>query len=246
MRDERPPKASLADSVYEQLKAMAVTYRFRPDERLNEMALARQLNVSRTPLREALNRLVKENLLTFRPKQGFRGRPLDAKEVFDLYELRKVLETTAGRLAVQRARDDEIVRLGEFLKTSLEAPNEAPITYLLYLDEEFHERIARLSRNDELVKTLANINARIRFVRCIDMENGRRAKTQREHKAVFEALKRRNADACAKIIGHHITRRLDQIVEVIKEGFARIYVGEHPFDPSGPEAPTPAKEVPMS
>src|SRR5690606_8809543 len=84
--------ARSADRVYEQIKSMAITYRFRPGERINEVDLARQLNVSRTPLREALNRLATEGFLTTAPNRGFFGRPLDTKAVFDLYEFRRCLE----------------------------------------------------------------------------------------------------------------------------------------------------------
>jgi DNA-binding GntR family transcriptional regulator len=83
---------SIVDRVYEQLKAMAVSYQFKPGERLNEGELAKRLGVSRTPLREALNRLNTEGFLRFTPGRGFFCRELDAHEIFDLYELRKSIE----------------------------------------------------------------------------------------------------------------------------------------------------------
>ena len=63
-----------ADSVYERVKSMAITYSIRPGERINEVELARRLNVSRTPLREALNRLVTEGFLTAQLNKGFLDR----------------------------------------------------------------------------------------------------------------------------------------------------------------------------
>ncbi len=65
-----------ADRVYDAIKSMAITYGFRPGERINEVDLARQLDVSRTPLREALNRLVTEGFLTTRLNKGFFARTL--------------------------------------------------------------------------------------------------------------------------------------------------------------------------
>ena len=65
------PTDSTVDKLYDQLASMAIGYAFKPGERLNEVALARQLGVSRTPLREALNRLVVEKLLRFLPGKGF-------------------------------------------------------------------------------------------------------------------------------------------------------------------------------
>ncbi|MCW5752121.1 MAG: GntR family transcriptional regulator [Alphaproteobacteria bacterium] len=218
---------NLADWAYEQLKAMAVTYQLRPGERLAELEIAKRLNVSRTPIREAMNRLVSEGFLVLGPNRSFQCRPLDAKEIFDLYEVRRSLEAASARLAVERASDEELEDLALFLKGSRSAPADTSVMELVRLDEEFHERIARLSRNAEYLRILQNINARIRFCRWIDMENDRRSNTQSEHASVLAALQARDADRCAEVMNSHIARRLDQIVEVIREGFARIYMGEY-------------------
>ncbi|MGZ8229803.1 MAG: GntR family transcriptional regulator, partial [Burkholderiales bacterium] len=98
----REPVARAADSaaqIYEHVKTMAMTFEIRPGERVNEVEIARSLNVSRTPLREALNRLLMEGFLTRAPNRGFIGRPLDAKQVFDLYELRRALEGSIVAIA---------------------------------------------------------------------------------------------------------------------------------------------------
>ena len=219
--------ANLSERAYEQLKAMAITYQLRPGERLAELDLAKRLKVSRTPIREALNRLVTEGFLTFTPNRGFQCRPLDAKEIFDLYEVRRSLEATAASLAVERASDEELEELGRFLTRSRAVPEKTTVIELVRFDEEFHERIAVLSRNGELLRILQNINARIRFCRWIDMENGRRSTTQGEHAGVLAALKARDAKKCAEAMNSHISRRLDQIVDVIREGYARIYMGEY-------------------
>ena len=73
---------SIVDRVHRDLRNMAITFRFFPGERLNEAILAKELGVSRTPLREALNRLSAEGFLTFSVNQGFFQKPLDVKEIF--------------------------------------------------------------------------------------------------------------------------------------------------------------------
>jgi DNA-binding GntR family transcriptional regulator len=232
MRQAQRSSANLSERAYEQLKSMAVTYQLRPGERLAELDLAKRLKVSRTPIREALNRLVTEGFLTFTPNRGFQCRPLDAKEIFDLYEVRRSLEASAARLAVERASDDELDDLARFLDRSRGVPEKTTVMELVRLDEEFHERIAVLSRNAELLRILQNINARIRFCRWIDMENGRRSATQNEHAGVLAALKARDEKRCAEAMNSHIGRRLDQIVDVIREGYARIYMGEYVAPPA--------------
>jgi DNA-binding GntR family transcriptional regulator len=224
--------ANLSERAYEQLKVMAITYQLRPGERLAELDLAKRLKVSRTPIREALNRLVTEGFLTFTPNRGFQCRPLDAKEIFDLYEVRRSLEATAASLAVERASDEELDELGRFLARSRAVPEKTTVIELVRFDEEFHERIAALSRNGELLRILQNINARIRFCRWIDMENGRRTTTQSEHAGMLAALRSRDGARAAEAMNSHIARRLDQIVDVIREGYARIYMGDY-IKPNG-------------
>src|SRR5579862_6815448 len=90
---------SVVDRVHHELRSMAMTFRFLPGERLNEAILAKELGVSRTPLREALNRLTAEGFLTFSVNLGFFRKPLEVKEIFDLFEFRLEIEVTAVRLA---------------------------------------------------------------------------------------------------------------------------------------------------
>jgi DNA-binding GntR family transcriptional regulator len=214
---------SVVDRVYEALKEMAVGYAVRPGERINEGRIAMQLGVSRTPLREALNRLKMEGFLRFEPGRGFFCRELDPQEVFQLYELRKAIEIAAVRLAVARADDREIAALADFLDATGPGSDGRSVGELTELDETFHARLMVLSRNDEMLRVLDNVNARIRFVRWIDMGEGR-STTQAEHSAVVAALARRDAEAAVAILERHIDRRLDQITAAIREGLARIYL----------------------
>lgn len=215
---------SVVDRVYEQLKAMAVSYEFKPGERLNEGDIAKRLGVSRTPLREALNRLKTEGFLRFAPGKGFFCRELDAHEIFDLYELRKALEVSAARLAIGRAKDADIDALIAFLDRTGPDPGERSAVELVELDEAFHEGLMAMSDNAEMLRVLRNVNARIRFVRWIDMDRINRSKTQAEHRAVLTSLKARDEATCIELLEKHIDRRLDQITAAIKEGYAQIYM----------------------
>lgn len=212
-----------ADRVYETVKLMAISYKFRPGERVNEVELAWQLKVSRTPLREALNRLATEGFLTTLPNRGFFCRPLDARQICDLYEFRCALEASIVRLACERASEAELDELETFVNASKDVVDDMKAVELLRLDEEFHLRIARMSRNGEFVRSLEGINNRIHFVRWIDTQT-RRAATS-NHLEIVALLKKRDADQCAERIATHISRRYDQIVEVIRRGIVEIYMG---------------------
>lgn len=213
------------DRVYEELKNRAISYAIKPGSRLNEGEVARELGVSRTPVREALNRLTVAGFLSFTPSQGFFRKPFDPTEIFDLYEMRQAIEVASVRLAVDRAPDEALQEVDEFLTVSAACSGDERVDRLVGLDEQFHERIVRLSGNAEMLSSLLNINDRIRFFRWVAMGTGSRRNTQGEHRQVLSALQARDAEQAATILHAHIARRRDQIVAQVREGYARIYVG---------------------
>jgi DNA-binding GntR family transcriptional regulator len=212
-----------AELAYRELRLMAVTFRFRPGERLNEVALARKLNISRTPLREALNRLASEGFLIGAARRGFFARELNVDEVAQLYEMRSILEQGIVRLACERATDQELQELKVFALERDERRTDEPSLDMLHDDEEFHLRIARMTRNLELVRMLDLINARIQFVRWIDLRR-RPFEKRRISGELLELLLRRDADGCSRRMATVIARRRDEIVEMIRTGLADIYV----------------------
>lgn len=212
------------DEIYDQLKAMAVSFQLRPGDRLNEVALSKQLGVSRTPLREALNRLVAERLFDFRPGQGFFCRPLDAQGIFDLFELRQIIEMAAARAACEKASDDDLQALHDELYATGIDITGLTVAEAVSRDEAFHLGIARLSGNAELMQTLNRINERIRYIRWISMSLGRVQRSKVEHKQVMQALMSRNADEASNILGGHIVKRMDQVQEAVRHGISNIYM----------------------
>ncbi|ANN76728.1 GntR family transcriptional regulator [Bordetella flabilis] len=210
--------------LYDAVKAMAVQFDFKPGQRINEVELARRLNVSRTPLREVLNQLMVEGFVTRSVNRGFIGRPLDAKQIHSLYEFRAVLECGIVRVACERATDAQLDTLLAAVEASRDVPEDSDATRLLALDEQFHLSLARLTGNDEFVRSLESINARIHFVRWIDMRQGRRSHTQAEHLCIVHALQARDDARLQELMSSHIGRRLDQITDVIRTGFSTIYM----------------------
>ncbi|MNV65563.1 transcriptional regulator NanR [compost metagenome] len=135
-----------------------------------------------------------------------------------------MLEAGIVRAACERASDEELAELRQFVERSRDVPEDSDATRLLELDEAFHLHLARLSRNEEFVRALESVNARIHFVRWIDMQQGRRSHTQGEHLRIVQALEQRDLDALSALISAHIGRRLDQITDVIRTGFSTIYM----------------------
>lgn len=222
------------DRIYDAVRELAASYAIKPDERINEGALAKSLGASRTPVREALNRLVAEDLLVFQPGKGFFCRALDPQQIFDLYELRLIVEEAAITLACERASDEDIEALRQDLMTNGQNYEGKSVKELVAYDEHFHETLVGLSGNSELVKRLRNINARIRFVRWFDMEQ-RVSVTRGEHRELMARLANREAGACRSILRGHIEKRLDQIISFARAGYSALYLP----DAQGPLAGSP-------
>ncbi|MCY3880205.1 MAG: GntR family transcriptional regulator [Rhodobacteraceae bacterium] len=217
---------SSVDRVYSEVRAMAAAFEFKPDERINELRLAKFVGTSRTPLREALNRLVAEGFLTYRNGQGFFCRSLEPGGIMNLYEARIAVECEGIRLASERAEDVEITALRSYLHWIEPIyRGDAGPEKLVELDEEFHLKIIRLSANSELERMLVNLNARSRFVRRIDMEK-RRAITPADHLAIVRALSIRDPAAATERMRQHITRRREEALAAVRNAFSRLYVSQ--------------------
>ena len=212
------------------IRAMAVDFRLRPGERINEVALARRLEASRTPLREALNRLVAEGFMTFESGKGFSCRRYSVAEVQDLYQLRQAVERYTTERAVELASPEDIAGLSAFLDRTADEQGRS-LEDLLAFDEHFHETIAAWSGNAELSRTLGNVNQRIRFFRWVDMA-ARRQRTQGEHRAILDAIAARDAARAVSLVDSHIVRRRDEIAEAVKECHARLFLDEDFVPPS--------------
>lgn len=217
------------ERTYNLLKEMAASYEFKPDSRLNETTLAKRLDTSRTPLREALNRLVAERFLTFRAGQGFFCRSLKPSEIMDLYEARAAIECEAVRLAALRADPADIDALDAFLTATTEdyRPGASSLD-LLRLDEEFHLRLTALSGNAEMSRMLENMNGRIHYVRLIDLKtlskrDGPETVTTEPHRRILAAVKRREPAIAQREMRAHIERRLEAITENVRTAFAELY-----------------------
>lgn len=217
------------ERAYALLKEMAASYEFKPDSRLNETELAKRLETSRTPLREALNRLVAEGFLTFRSGQGFFCRSLTSAEIMDLYEARAAIECEATRLAALRADPKDVESLEHYLSGAGAEyqPGRSPVE-LVQLDEDFHMRLAALSGNSEMVRMLENIYGRIRYIRLIDLKTlsektGPEYVTTEPHQRILQAVKRRDPDAAQAEMRRHIERRLEAVTENVRNAFAQLY-----------------------
>ena len=148
------PKPKLAEVAYRQMLRAVNTGEMRAGERLTEADLCKRLNMSRTPVREALNRLVADGILVATPRCGVTVREIDLPEIIDLFHVREALETQAARMAAERITDAELEELYALCDVMDAPPQDDQAQHysrMRELDVEFHLRLVALSGERTLV-----------------------------------------------------------------------------------------------
>ncbi|MET4130631.1 GntR family transcriptional regulator [Roseovarius sp. MBR-6] len=214
-------RMSSSHRAHAQLREQLLRSKFLPGQKINEVLLASELAISRTPLREALNRLVAEELLVDR-ERGFSVPGLEADVVIDLFEARVEIECATVRLACERAEKAELEALSDFLTESMAESPDASVDRLMELDIRFHDTIAEMGRNKVLRQMLSNLNDRIHLIRWIAME-GRRNYTQNEHREILDYMRAGDTEAAIGVMREHILHRNEDILVAIKAAYGYVY-----------------------
>lgn len=213
--------ASASHRAYDMLRDRLLRFKFMPNQKINENLLADELRISRTPLREALNRLAAEGLLVSSGR-GLSIPGLEPEVVFDLFEARLEIECATVRMACERATDADLARMSDFLELSMAESPDASVDRLIELDLHFHDTIAKLAGNKVLRQTLCNLNDRIHLIRWIAME-GRRQGTQAEHRRIVDHMQARDDRAAMAGMREHILHRNEDILAAIKAAYGHVY-----------------------
>lgn len=211
-------KSETAQSIYLTLRNMILNFEIQPNSRLTETELAHSFRVSRTPIREALQRLETEELISIRPKQGCFVRGIDFDEFADYYQIRINLEMLSLETACRNMPDEALKKLGAIWEKNTVTGEAGDAERIADLDEAFHIQLAEGGGNRVLVKMLSDINNRIRIVRRLDFtESERIAKTYEEHFKILQSLLKRDVQTAKNDMIDHIrkseefTKRLTMI-----------------------------------
>lgn len=171
----RAPAASLTDRAYADLEEMIVTLKVAPGAAVSEQELAQQLNIGRTPIREALQRLAREGLVSILPRRGILVSPIDVKRQLRLLEVRRELERLIARSAARRATDEERKAFETIAQRFLESARVNDDVAFMRTDREFNELCSRASHNEfaagsmSLMHSLSRRFWYIHYKRAADM-----------------------------------------------------------------------------
>jgi DNA-binding GntR family transcriptional regulator len=216
--------ASLEKRAYDAIKEAIMSFRLKPGQSLVENDLARQLNISKTPVRDALLKLEKEGFVIKVPYTGTYVGDITPQAVMDIFEIRAVLEGLAVRLATQLVKDEEIEEIQEIILQHHAASAVNDIKDAALLNKKFHEWIIHSASNPWLKQILSNLDDHLQRYRTLsNFQTGRLDKSVEEHQHVLDAMKRRDAESAEKSLREHILSvRSDLAYQDFKELIALI------------------------
>lgn len=201
------PRQILTDNVYEAVKALVMDHAIAPGARVNIDALARQLQVSQTPLREALARLESDGLVTKEPLRGYSATPLLTwQQLDDLYELRLLIEPWAAGSAAANITPQGQERLQAELATCSEAPEGGSYDDYKRLsahDSRFHDLIMELAGNSSVRDAFAKTHCHLHGFRLY-YGSGIGMKALKEHQRITRAIASKNTERANAAMRAHL------------------------------------------
>lgn len=205
----------LSQQAYEQLKYMIVTSKLAPGSVIDEAQLQEELQLGRTPIREALKRLALESLVSIVPRRGIFVTNIGISDLQRLLEVRLELETLATRLAAQRGTSEHWQRLEQlvFELSELDSENDNEI---IHLDEAFHEIIYDAADNHflhEAITVLLTLNERLWYYFLPDI--GGLERTNHDHRLIWESLAAGDGEQAAEQMKQHILSSQERLRSVM-------------------------------
>lgn len=208
----------LRDIVFKTLRDAIITGEFQPGERLMEMKLANEMGVSRTPVREAIKKLEAEGLVIMNPRRGAQVAPINEKDLKDILEIRKALESLSCRIACGKVNPDDVKHLRSINRAVAKAVRENDIPEIVERDVEFHDAINLITDNARLAKFLGQLKEHLYRYRLEFIKNMENCNTIIEdHERIIEAIAQKNADVACKEIEDHIELQERFILNTLEE-----------------------------
>jgi len=212
--------SAVTEKAYIHLRDRIIQGSLRPGERLSDRELAKNLGVSRTPIREALRRLERDGFVEQHALGGVRIIDLDARQVADLYDLREVLEVHAVRLAIARLTPDTLDGLRNILSRLAQyCDDPAKRGEEILVGLRLHEGIAKASGDSFLYETvcrLLNRMCQVIWIEVVEEDDAAAEETRREHAMIVTLIDRHRADEAERVVRAHIRTAKDHILRILR------------------------------
>ena len=207
---------TLSEKVYKAFKRDIIRGVYQPGEPLTEKILAKRYRGSRTPVRESALRLQQERLLRIVPNRGYFVSQITLQELNEIYEYRTAVECAAAELAATKGGDSELLaRLMELAETSYRTDSRESYMQFIEADTSFHMGIARLSRNQMLVRAVSEARSQMERIMyaAIDIHYYGEVPS-REHREIMKAIQERNPELARRRMYDHIIQSKDKVLRL--------------------------------
>ena len=212
--DQPLPLARLA---YEALRDSILSGRLKTGEIYNEMRLAKELGISRTPVREALLELSAQGLVTFLPRKGVIVNHYTEHDVEEIFELRKAIELAAVEKVAKIAGPNNITKIEKVFNDQKAALKKNDYSGFLQADRRFHSLFGEMTNNRRLTAILDNIRDMVHLMGLQALsQTGRREEVIDEHEKTLEALKQGDPAGARKSLEHHLERSRKAVLEQLE------------------------------
>ena len=203
-RPRLPDEQSLADRAYYAIREWIVTLDLAPGSVVNERELMGRLGLGRTPVREALRDLAREQLVDVFPRRGMFVSGVDVGDIAGLSEVRLVLETEAARLAAERRNETDLEETAALLDELARLSGARGERRLIDLDERIHRHVARCAHNPFLEATLEQYYVLALRIWFLALERVALGAAIGEHHAILDAIRDGDADRAADVMQAHV------------------------------------------
>jgi len=205
LRKKTGVKDSLTDRAYKEIKNWIIHYKLKPGVQLRIDEFSAALGMSQTPIREALSKLEHEHLVDRHPQKGYVVRPLNLKDVSDIYDLRMALEVVAAEEAATRMKDTDRMRLSHLLEEVGILIKKAEKARVLALEQEFHMRIMEATGNWLLAEILGSLFDRIWMIQNVNiLTSDHLIDAHKQHMEIYKALEKADPSKSAALMKKHL------------------------------------------
>lgn len=200
-------RRSLGQDVFEYLKNAIIDETIQPGERLVESRIAEMLGISRTPLREALHKLEREDWIEKTPSGGYMVVVLTKDDIEQTFGIRSVLEAYAARLAAENYKEKDLNGLEKKMKEYQDCLENGTRDRLQRINTEFHDLLYALSNSPRLIKMINQLRAQIsRFRQIILKQDTFAHESNEDHIKMLDAIKKRDGQKVEELVRHHIIK----------------------------------------
>jgi DNA-binding GntR family transcriptional regulator len=208
---------TISEAVYQRLRREILDGVPPPGERLDQDRLCRDFQISRTPLREVLQRLEAEGLVDIRFHRGAVVSRLDRRDIEELYAIRGELEGYAARLATQRRTSEAIAELKQCLENMARATEAEEFERLLDIHRDFHAGLYRTSGNRNLVAQISQLRTRCEWFRRVHIGVPKRAQTSlAEHLAILNAYESGDPERTEGLVRENLTNTARTLLDRLR------------------------------